>query len=121
MLGKRKREIAVAPRRPPRSHEEPPLETFSTVDHKIFRTHFESMFEPLPESQMTTPSLDEDEEEAELSSEKSQWEGLSESESESEHKDATVKIVEHRAEVGGSEDAELERQQNKTFMVSACD
>ncbi|EXJ79769.1 hypothetical protein A1O3_08052 [Capronia epimyces CBS 606.96] len=122
-LGKRKREVVVAARDTRRGtdsdNEQPTAHTtLSDVERDIFRKYFESTFEPLPESHAPTPSLLEDEENArDFSDEEDvEWEGLSEPEQEN----TTVEIIEHRTfTTDGTEEAELQRKQFKTFMTSA--
>ncbi|OCT54668.1 hypothetical protein CLCR_03046 [Cladophialophora carrionii] len=122
MLGKRKRQTATAPRRIARlDDEKPDVEPASASDHEVFRRHFESVFEPIPEFQTATspsPSLDHADDVGEPSDEDSEWEGLSESESGLEPDNATIQIVEHRAEISAAEDFGLQRQQYKAFMSS---
>ncbi|EXJ63156.1 hypothetical protein A1O7_03601 [Cladophialophora yegresii CBS 114405] len=122
MLGKRKRQTAIAPRRMARIDDEKlAVEPLSASDHEIFRRHFESIFEPLPESQTaTSPSLSLDDVDVvgEPSDEESEWGGLSESEPGLEPDNATIEIVEHRAKIDAAADPELQRQQYKAFMSS---
>jgi hypothetical protein len=123
MLGKRKRQTATASRRILRiDNGTPAVETASASDHDVFRRHFESIFEPLPESQNATspsPSLDDADEVDEPLDEDSEWEGLSESEPGLEQENATIQIVEHRPEIETAEESELRRKQHRAFMVSA--
>lgn len=121
MLGKRKRDTAVARRQvASRRNENLPPETPSTDDIDVFRKHFEAMFEPLPESHNATPALDGDDEVTEASDQESEWEGLSAqgSEPELEDENLAIQIVEHTAEVDTSEEGGIQRQQYKKFMVS---
>ncbi|KIW98422.1 uncharacterized protein Z519_00082 [Cladophialophora bantiana CBS 173.52] len=115
MLGKRKREVAVATRQ--RAHS---LDNDQAVampfaaDRDIFRKYFESTFEPLPETGTMPLPLQEDEGEVECPAEESEWEGLSDP----EHENEAVEIVEHRTGGDLPEEAGLHRQQYKTFMSS---
>ena len=121
MLGKRKREVAVVPRQSWRDNEEEiPREISSAADHDAFRKHFESIFEPLPESQNPTWLPAEDEEEGESLKEESEWEGLSESglELETKPEGVVIEVVQHQADVEESDDVGLQREQYKSFMVS---
>ncbi len=123
MPGKRKREVAVVPRQSSHRNAQKPLtERASAVDHDAFRKHFESVFEPLPESEDAAPSLDESEaeEEVEFEDEESDWEGLSESEPElePEQEGVLVEVIQHQAAIKESDDVDLQRQQYKSFMVS---
>ncbi|KIX94262.1 uncharacterized protein Z520_09972 [Fonsecaea multimorphosa CBS 102226] len=130
MLGKRKREVAVAARprgRSPDDDDEQTIPTPVAVDREIFRKYFESTFEPLPETETVTlqtqeKEADEDEEEddndgevdAESVEAESEWDGLSDS----EHEHPTVEIVEHHAAGDLAEEVGARRQQYKTFMSS---
>ncbi|ETI22979.1 hypothetical protein G647_04775 [Cladophialophora carrionii CBS 160.54] len=122
MLGKRKRQTAIASRRIARiDDEKPDMEPASASDHDVFRRHFESVFEPIPEFQTATspsPSLADADEVGEPPDEDSEWGGLSESEPGLEPDNAMIQIVEHRADIGAAEDSELQRQQYKAFMSS---
>ena len=124
MLGKRKREVAVARRQSTDNEEE--AERVKTAnspadDQAVFRRHFESLFEPLPKSRAATLSSGEDEEASEISDElsdqESEWEGLSEAGFASEAPNDTVEVVEHRSDTVMAEDIDSQRQQYKTFMV----
>ena len=122
VLGKRKREVAVVTRHRERTSDDKPTPAdASDVNRDIFRKYFESTFEPLSESHIATPSLSDEEveededDEIESAQEESSWEGLSDV----ENRDANVEIVEHRALLEEREDAEFQRQQYKTFMVSS--
>lgn len=115
MLGKRKREVAVAIAPMHGSQKDEQLSTApSTTGRDIFRKYFEATFEPLPPSQPEAPSLLEDEEEAQLSEDESEWQGISDTEQEK----ATVEIIHHRAVEDAGEHTELQRQRYKSFMVS---
>ncbi|KAJ9612370.1 pre-rRNA processing and 40S ribosomal subunit assembly [Cladophialophora chaetospira] len=121
MLGKRKREAAVVPRQNVQSDEESlRVETASAADHDVFRKHFESMFDPLPESQRAALSSDEEDQNSQFSEGESDWEGLSESSSEPEfeQKNHAAEVIEHRAEIKESDDILLQRRQYKSFMTS---
>ena len=118
MLEKRKRKVADASRRINRDLEMKDHENTPLVDHEVFRKHFESQFEPLPESHAATASLEGAEAESEPSERESEWDGLSEPESGDEEQDA-VQVVEHRKDQDPAEDSELQRLQYKKFMVSA--
>ena len=118
MLGKRKRDVAVA-----RRQNESSLEQGQTIspdgsdnDQDVFRRYFESTFEPLPESEKVKPSShDSDEEENEVSDEiESDWEGLSEDGANV----TAIQVVEHKTAPTTSDRREDERQQYKSFMVS---
>jgi len=117
MLGKRKREITVAPRQIARTEKQTAAKDELVVDQSIFRRHFESLFEPLHESRTVTTSLDEDEKENEPSDEESEWGGFSEADLGPEEENATVEVVEHRTDTEVAEDAESQRLRYKTFMV----
>ncbi|RVX68125.1 hypothetical protein B0A52_08266 [Exophiala mesophila] len=118
MLGKRKRDVAVA-----RRQNESSLEQGQTIspdgsdnDQDVFRRYFESTFEPLPESEKVKPSShDSDEEENEVSDEiESDWEGLSEDGANV----TAIQVVEHKTAPTTSDRREDERQQYKSFMTS---
>lgn len=120
VLGKRKREVAVVTRHRERTSDDKPTPAAAPdVDRDVFRKYFESTFEPLSESHTATPSLSDEEDDEddgiESAQEESSWEGLSDV----ENRDANVEIVEHRALLEEREDAEFQRQQYKTFMVSS--
>ncbi len=133
MLGKRKREVAVATRRSRNAEDEQPDPIASGSAHDIFRRYFEGAFEPLPESVTGTPSLQEDQEDDEDEEEEleddegdapearredtqeSDWEGLSDT----EQRVPVVEVVEHRSVLDEREEAaELQRLHYKAFMVS---
>jgi len=132
MLGKRKREIAVAPRRRPRistGDEDSNPTTSADASHDVFRKYFESAFEPLPDSKTAaslhsegddgsgsegagaSPAGDEDNNSM---SEESAWEGLSDT----DQQDAEVVVVEHNSIAQDLQDLESHKEQYKTFMVS---
>jgi hypothetical protein len=120
MLGKRKRELAVAPRQTSptqgdgASGAESPIE-----DQDVFRRYFEATFEPLPHDENEMSQAEEVEEQTGQSpDEESAWEGLSDAGNEI----TTVQIVEHKSFHQGhdpdGDDDERQRQQYKQFMVS---
>ena len=116
MLGKRKRELAVAPRQTPRSQkEEESVDDSSAANNDVFRHYFESTFEPLPHTENDTLSVSEDEEQSARSSEEeSDWEGLSDPVTAV----STVQVVEHKvARLEEDENDEQQRQRYKEFMV----
>ena len=124
MLGKRKREVTVARRQSTQNEEVAEGSVAATTpadEQAVFRRHFESLFEPLPESQTARPSSGEDDEVRqtpdETSDEGSDWEGLSETDFELDAPDDAVEVVEHRSDTAVAEDIESQRQQYKTFMV----
>ncbi|OAP56652.1 hypothetical protein AYL99_08764 [Fonsecaea erecta] len=91
MLGKRKREVAVATRQRLRSlDDEQAVASPVAVDREIFRKYFESTFEPLPETEITINPPQEKEEDDEDkgedddahgdSEEEPEWDGLSDPE-----------------------------------------
>ncbi|KIW20166.1 hypothetical protein PV08_00741 [Exophiala spinifera] len=130
MLGKRKREIAVAPRRRPRistGDEDSNPTTSADASHDVFRKYFESAFEPLPDSKTAaslhsegddgsgsegagaSPAGDEDNNSM---SEESAWEGLSDT----DQQDEEVVVVEHNSIAQDLQDLESHKEQYKTFM-----
>ena len=116
MLGKRKREVAVAYQRSrPDRHQNNENTTAQTdKERDIFRQYFELSFEPLRELQSQTPPLLEDEEGVgDNSGTESEWEGLSNPSDEQ----TTVEVVEHCIIPNGGEDVEEQRQQYRSFMV----
>lgn len=121
MLGKRKREVAVATRQSQRTHEEESPPAPDDGERDVFRKYFESTFEPLPESQTAVPSFREDEAEEDVvgAEEESEWEGLSDTDAESAQPSATVEVVVHQTSLAGREEDEdeLQRARYKTFMV----
>ena len=117
MLGKRKREVAVATRpSQPTPAGNATTTTLSDAEREIFRQYFESSFEPLPAAGRQAPPLIGDGEDAsgDNSETESEWEGLSDPAEER----ATVEVIEHRVVENGGDDAEEQRQQYKLFMVS---
>lgn len=129
MLGKRKREVAVAPRRRERistDDENPTPTTSADASQDLFRKYFESAFEPLPESKMkpsSHPEGDESESEgedledenSEATSEESAWEGLSDA---GQQDAEVVVVVEHNATAQDAEELDSRKRQYKSFMVS---
>lgn len=130
MLGKRKREVAVAPRRRDRistGDENPTPTTSADESQDVFRKYFESAFEPLPdstikaslhledanESESEREDLEENED-SEATNEESAWEGLSDA----DQQEAGVVVIEHNAVAQDLEDVESHKQQYKNFMVS---
>lgn len=116
MLGKRKRELAVAPPQTSHSQDEESGAESSSEDHDVFRRYFESTFKPLPhvEKDMTAV-LEAEEEFAQSSEEGSDWEGLSDPGMEL----STVEVVEHKvSHLDHEANDEEQRQRYKDFMVS---
>ncbi|KAK5065235.1 hypothetical protein LTR84_001073 [Exophiala bonariae] len=118
MLGKRKRELVIAPRQtPPKSpKQEESGDDSPSGNNDVFRRYFESAFEPLPFTETDTLSASEDEEpSAQPSDEESDWEGLSDPITAV----STVQIVEHKvAQLDDAADDEQQRQRYKEFMTS---
>lgn len=116
MLGKRKRDHVAVPR--PSLHEvevEKAANATNTAD--LFRQHFETHFEPLPQelSLPREPPAQEDELEHEALSETSDWSGIAENDNSVEK----VQVIEHTAvcEVTG----ESGDPEGKYFMVRSGD
>lgn len=126
MLGKRKREIAVAPR--PTSHDtqegnQKVRGGSSIQDQDVFRRYFEAAFEPLPGVGNGMSQVDEELEEqsSQSSGEESDWEGLSDAGGEIPE----VQVVEYKAAAvhrdhddDDPNSVERQRLQYKQFMVS---
>ncbi|KIW48113.1 uncharacterized protein PV06_00732 [Exophiala oligosperma] len=130
MLGKRKREVAVAPRRRERistDDENPTPTTSADASQDLFRKYFESAFEPLPESKMKPSSHPEgddesesegedlEDENSEATSEESAWEGLSDA---GQQDAEVVVVVEHNATAQDAEELDSHKRQYKSFMSS---
>jgi len=121
MLGKRKREYTIFRRQNESAGDSCNENTPShDVPRDVFQRYFEAFFEPLPESQTTTPSLlddqsDEDDEgdEEEERAEESDWEGLSDT----VRPTGSVGVVEHDVQVGKGDESRAPRQDFKSFMV----
>jgi hypothetical protein len=121
MLGKRKRDLMVVPRRKAHNQQEKKRSTSentASAATDIFRRHFETLFEPLPESQIASASPEDPEVQSDLSDEASEWDGLSDAGSVPEQEHSAVEVVEHGLDPGAAEDADLQRKQYKKFMVS---
>lgn len=114
MLGKRKRDLAVASRRTGSSDATlPESNGLAHSDQDFFRKYFESKFTPLPTT--TTIPLQESgyDEKDDIEEDESDWEGLSDA----EPNPSNVQIVEYHT----LQDSELEQPSTpsltKTFMV----
>jgi len=126
MIGKRKREFAVASHQTARDAQEDQnggLDDSSVRDQDVFRRHFEAAFEPLPDVENEVPQDDKELEglPSQSDAEESDWEGLSDAGEQTpevqvvEHKEASV----HRDDDDDDPDSvELQRLRYKQFMVS---
>lgn len=119
MLGKRKRELAVAPRRTSPTQGDGDSDADSPIeDQEIFRRYFEATFEPLPHNENgISQAVEVEEQTGQSLDEESDWEGLSDAGNEI----TTVQIVEHKTvhqDHDPGDDDERQRQQYKQFMVS---
>ena len=110
MIRKRGREAVVVRRK-----EESQLRQNEKDGNDFFRQHFESIFQPLPVSDVQTNDEDAQEDTADegLSSEESEWGGLSDDDGRS----AVVHIIEH-SKHGNSVTANSSSTEYKAFMVS---
>ena len=109
MLGKRKRDSAVL-RRSLTSNT-----TESEPNHQqLFKQYFESRFEPLPEEQLGTPSLIEEESQSDDSELKElEWDGFSDT----ENSITGVEVVDH-AKKSTTEADDHQPTGFKSFMAS---
>lgn len=116
MIGKRKREVAVAPKRTKPTQEKRASSTADDDDKQaIFRKYFEAQFKPLDEKliQPIRPTMPESEEEDDLDEDESEWEGLDE-----EDDTPRVEVIEH-TDTGrrNSIDELFNKKDLKAFMV----
>lgn len=119
MLGKRKRDIEVVPRR--KNENENLDETKSTTidSNEVFRRHFEAQFGPLAEQDTgdDTDATQEDGDNSEGESDGSEWSGIS-----GANEPIMVEVVDSVSTSANKED-EFHRARQKAFMVSShgCD
>ncbi|KEF61428.1 uncharacterized protein A1O9_02994 [Exophiala aquamarina CBS 119918] len=126
MLGKRKREFAVAPRQTSLATTQGGQEDgggSSVQDHDVFRRYFEAAFEPLPavENGVSQGEAKLEERSLQASDEESDWDGLSEAGEEK----LEVEIVEHGTTAvprdhddDDPDSVERQRLQYRHFMTS---